>query len=315
MTMRILIRLIAALALASVALPAAAQDKVRLLLDWFVNPDHAALVIAKQRGLFAKQGLDVELIAPADPNAPPKLVAAGQAEYALSYQPTLQMLAAEGLPLVRVGVLVAQPLNSLVALEDGPVKTIADFKGRKIGYSIAGFEEALLGAILEKAGLTLKDVTLINVNFALTTALMSKQVDGVIGAFRNFELNDLALHKAKGRLWEVEKNGVPTYDELILVTKRETVDVARTKRLLAALAEATAWLRANPDEAWGIFSTSGKELDGELNKLAWKDTLPLLAADPTALDRDRYQAFADFLVKRGLIKQAPPLDSYLREIK
>ncbi len=78
--------------------PAAnAQEKVRILLDWFVNPDHAALVIAKQRGLFDKQGLDVELIAPADPNAPPKLVAAGQADYALSYQPTLQMLAAEGL--------------------------------------------------------------------------------------------------------------------------------------------------------------------------------------------------------------------------
>jgi hypothetical protein len=207
--MRIVVRLFAALVLASIALPVAAQDKVRLLLDWFVNPDHAALVIAKQRGIFAKHGLDVELIAPADPNAPPKLVAAGQAEYAVSYQPTLQMLVAEGLPLVRVGVLVAQPLNSLVVLEDGPVKAIADFKGRKIGYSIAGFEEALLGAILEKAGLTLKDVTLINVNFALTTALMSKQVDGVIGAFRNFELNDLALHKARGRLWEVEKNGVP----------------------------------------------------------------------------------------------------------
>ena len=317
--MRLLIRLLTALALVSPiaggALPAAAQDKVRLLLDWFVNPDHAALVIAKQRGIFTRHGLDVELIAPADPNAPPKLVAAGQAEYAVSYQPTLQMLVAEGLPLVRVGVLVAQPLNSLVVLEDGPVKSIADFKGRKIGYSIAGFEEALLGAILEKAGLTLKDVTLININFALTTALMSKQVDGVIGAFRNFELNDLALHKAKGRLWEVEKNGVPAYDELVLITKRETVDMARTKKLLAAIAEATTWLKANPDEAWGIFSKSGKELDSELNKLAWKDTLPLLAADPTALDRARYTAFADFLVKRGLIKQAPPLDSYLREIK
>ncbi|HZB53850.1 MAG TPA: ABC transporter substrate-binding protein [Reyranella sp.] len=317
--MRLHIRLLTALALVSLitggALPAAAQDKVRLLLDWFVNPDHAALVIAKQRGIFTRHGLDVELIAPADPNAPPKLVAAGQAEYAVSYQPTLQMLVAEGLPLVRVGVLVAQPLNSLVVLEDGPVKSIADFKGRKIGYSIAGFEEALLGAILEKAGLTLKDVTLININFALTTALMSKQVDGVIGAFRNFELNDLALHKAKGRLWEVEKNGVPAYDELVLITKRETVDVARTKKLLAAITEATTWLKANPDEAWGIFSKSGKELDSELNKLAWKDTLPLLAADPTALDRARYTAFADFLVKRGLIKQAPPLDSYLREIK
>ena len=305
----------AGLALAGLAGPAAAQEKVRVLLDWFVNPDHAALVIARERGFFARQGLDVELIAPADPNAPPKLVAAGQADYAVSYQPTLQMLAAEGLPLVRVGVLVAQPLNSLVALEDGPIKTIADFKGRKIGYSIAGFEEAILGAMLETAGLTIKDVTLINVNFALTTALMSQQVDGVIGAFRNFELNDLALHRAAGRLWPVEQYGVPAYDELVLVAGRDKLDVPRTRKLLAALAESTAWLKANGEEAWGVFSRSGKELDSTLNRMAWKDTLPLLAADPSALDRARYTAFADFLVKRGLIKQAPPLDSYLREIR
>ena len=313
--MRIIIRLIAALALCCAALPAAAQDKVRLLLDWFVNPDHAALVIAKERGLFAKHGLDVELIAPADPNAPPKLVAAGQAEYAVSYQPTLQMLVAEGLPLVRVGVLVAQPLNSLAALETSSVKTIADFKGKKIGFSVSGFEEAVLGAMLESAGLSLKDVTLININFALTTALMSKQVDGVIGAFRNFELNDLELNKAKGRMWLVEQHGVPAYDELILVAKRETVDIARTKKLLAAVAEATQWLKANPADAWAIFSKSGKDLGNDLNRLAWKDTLPLLAVDPVALDRARYETFAAFLVKRGLIKQAPPLDSYLRDIK
>lgn len=309
-----LIGLMTALALACTALPAAAQDKVRLLLDWFVNPDHAALVIAKQRGIFTKHGLEVELIAPADPNAPPKLVAAGQADYAVSYQPTLQMLVAEGLPLLRVGVLVAQPLNSLVALEDSAVKTIADFKGRKIGYSVSGFEEAVLGAMLESAGLSLKDVTLVNVNFALTTALMSKQVDGVIGAFRNFELNDLEINKAKGRLWLVENHGVPTYDELILVAKRETVDVGRTKRLLTAIAEATAWIKANPAEGWALFARYGKEFDNELNKLAWKDTVPLLADAPASLDRARYEAFAAFLMKRGLIKQVPPLDSYLRDV-
>lgn len=313
--MRVVRGLILALIFSSLALPAFAQDKVRVLLDWFVNPDHAALVIAKQHGFFSKHGLDVELIAPADPNAPPKLVAAGQADYAVSYQPTLQMLAAEGLPLVRVGVLVGQPLNSLVALEESPVKTIADFKGRKIGYSVSGFEEAVLGAMLESAGLTLKDVTLVNVNFALTTALMSKQVDGVIGAFRNFELNDLDLNKAKGRIWLVEKHGVPTYDELILIARRETADAAKTGRFLAAIAEATAWLKANPTEGWSLFSGYGKEFDNDLNRLAWKDTVPLLADDPRFLDRARYVAFADFLVKRGLIKQAPPVDSYLLQIR
>src|ERR1700692_1218425 len=62
---------------------ASAADKLSVVLDWFVNPDHAPLVIAKEGGYFARHGLDVDLIAPADPSAPPRLVAAGQADVAV----------------------------------------------------------------------------------------------------------------------------------------------------------------------------------------------------------------------------------------
>src|SRR3546814_9566968 len=72
---------------------------------WFVNPDHGPLVVAQEQGFFAAQGLEVEMIAPADPNDPPKLVAAGEADLAVSYQPQLHLLAAAGLPLARIGTL------------------------------------------------------------------------------------------------------------------------------------------------------------------------------------------------------------------
>lgn len=310
--------LAAALLATALALPSAARaaDKVTILLDWFLNPDHAALVIAKTQGIFAKHGLDVELIVPADPSAPPRLVAAGKGDYAVSYQPQLQMMVADKVPLVRVGVLVAQPLNSLVVLADGPIKKIADLKGKKIGFSVAGFEEVTLAAMLETNGLKLGDVTLVNVNFALTAALKSKQVDAVIGAFRNFELNDLEIEGMKGTAFLVEQHGVPIYDELVLVAKKETLDMAKTRRLLAALKEATTWLRANPDAAWKAFEAyGGKEVANELNKRAWKDTLPLLAADPAALDSMRYERFASFLKTRGLIKEVPDINSYVKEIK
>jgi putative hydroxymethylpyrimidine transport system substrate-binding protein len=310
-----------ALGAAGLARPAAGADKITVLLDWFLNPDHAALVIAKTQGYFAKRNLEVELVVPADPSAPPKLVAAGKGDYAVSYQPQLQMLVAterpsESLPLVRVGVLVAQPLNSLVSLADGPVRSIADLKGRKVGYSVAGFEDAILAAMLETVGLALKDVTLINVNFNLTTALKSKQVDAVIGAFRNFELNDLEIENLKGAAFMVENHGVPLYDELILVARRDGLDIGKTARLLEALREATTWVRSHPDAAWQAFAAyGGKEVANELNRRAWKDTLPLLAADPAALDRARYERFAAFLTARGLVKRDVPVDSYVREIK
>ena len=132
-------------------------------------------------------------MAPADPSAPPKLVAAGQAEIAVSYQPQLHIQVASGLPLVRFATLVATPLNALVVLEDSPIRSIADLAGRKVGFSVGGFEDALLRAMLAGHGLSLDSVTLINVNFSLSPALISGQVDAVIGAFRNFELAQMDI--------------------------------------------------------------------------------------------------------------------------
>ena len=105
-----------AIALSFCAAPLSAQDKVTLLLDWFVNPDHGPIIIAQEKGFFAEQNLSVEVIAPADPSAPPKMVAAGQADIAISYQPQLHLQIHEGLPLQRVGTLVATPLSCLLVL-------------------------------------------------------------------------------------------------------------------------------------------------------------------------------------------------------
>src|ERR1044071_6895579 len=154
-----MIRLAAALLAMGIALtPAAAAEKMTVLLDWFVNPDHAPLIVAKEQGFFKKHGAEIELVEPADPNLPPKLVAAGQGDIAVTYQPNLYLQIQEGLPLVRIGGAIDTPLNTLVALDGGAIKSIADLKGKKIGYSISGFEDAMLGVMLENNGLKASDV-------------------------------------------------------------------------------------------------------------------------------------------------------------
>ncbi len=304
------------LALASAA-PAAAQtkaEKLTVLLDWFVNPDHGPLIVALQKGFFREAGLEVELIEPADPNDPPKLVAAGQAPLAVSYQPQLHIQAAEGLPLTRIGTLVDTPLNTLLVLDESPVKAIADLKGRKVGFSVGGFEDAVLKAMLAPAGLTLDDITLINVNFSLSPALLSGQVDAVIGAYRNFELNQLAIEGYKGRAFYVEEHGVPPYDELIIIANSGKLDDPRLKPFLAALERGVQFLINHPEAAWGLFAGYKAGLDDELNRRAWRDTLPRFALRPAALDRGRYAAFARFLQAQGVIGKTPPVESYAVEL-
>ncbi len=289
------------------ATPAFAADQMSVVLDWFVNPDHGPIIVAQENGYFAEQGLEVEVIAPADPSDPPKLAAAGKADLAISYQPQLHLQVAEGLPLKRVGTLVATPLNCLLTLEDGPVQSIADLAGRKIGFSIAGVEEALLGAMLQPDGIGLDDVELVNVNWSLSPALMSGQVDAVIGAFRNFELNQMEIEGIAGRCLYPEEHGVPAYDELIYVANPDTMDADQIARFLAATEKATQYIINHPDESWKIFAATSAELDDALNAMAWQDTLPRFALRPSALDEGRYARFESFLHDRGLVPTVRPV--------
>ncbi len=294
----------------------AQAEKLTVLLDWFVNPDHAPLFVAQEKGFFKARGLDVEFIAPSNPNDPPKLVAAGQADIAVSYQHQHQVQVAEGLPLTRIATLVATPLNSLVVLKDGPIKTIADLKGKTIGYSVGGFETAILKAMLAKEGLTLDDVKLVNVNFSLSPSLFTGQTDAVIGAFRNFELNQMDIEGRPGRAFFVEEHGVPPYDELILVAASKNTADPRLRRFVDALEEGVQFLVNHPEESWKLFVSGDRaSLDDELNRRAWRDTLPRFALRPGALDRARYMRFSEFLQREKLVTTMPPLESWAVELR
>jgi putative hydroxymethylpyrimidine transport system substrate-binding protein len=299
-------KLITAIALLAAA-PAWAEDKMTVLLDWFINPDHGPIIVAQENGYFAEQGLEVEIVPPADPSAPPRLVAAGQAELAVSYQPQLHLQIHEGLPLKRVGTLVATPLNCLLVLEDGPIESLADLKGKKIGFSVAGVEEAILTAMLNAHGVALDDIELINVNFSLSPSLMTGQVDAVIGAFRNFELNQMDIEGVAGRCFYIEEEGVPPYDELIYVANPETMDADMIARFLAATEKATQYIVNNPEKSWEIFAATSPELQDELNARAWVDTLPRFALRPAGFDAGRYARFEAFLKDSGMIDSINPV--------
>ena len=294
--------------------PIMAGEKMTVLLDWFVNPDHAPLIIAQEKGFFNAAGLDVKLIAPSDPSMPPKLVAAGKADLAVSYQPQLHVQVDQGLPLIRIATLVSTPLNSLVVLKDGPIKSIKDLKNKKIGFSVGGFEDALLSVMLNKYGLSLKDVTLINVNFSLSPSILSGKVDAVIGAFRNFELNQMDIVNKPGRAFYPEEEGVPPYDELILVANKNNTSDPRFRKFVNAIEYAVQYLINHPKESWNSFIRAHKKLNDELNKRAWRDTLPRFALRPATFDRTRYIRFAEFLKKEGLIKNVLPVGHYAIEL-
>lgn len=304
-----------ALSFAAAATPAHSAEKLKVMLEWFVNPDHAPLVIAKELGYFDKAGLEIELIPPADPSSVPRLIAAGQADIGIHYQPSLYLDHQAGLPLKRFGTLVETPLNTVTVLKDGPIQDLRDLKGKTVGFSVSGFEDAMLGQMLRSVGLSLTDVTLVNVNFALSQSLLSGQVDATIGGFRNFELTQIELEGGTAKAFYPEENAVPIYDELIFIAAKGTLEKPELEQFLRAIEQATIYLTNRPEDAWQLFIKAYPNLNDALNKRAFTDTLPRFAKRPAALDHGRYERFGAFMKDSGLIPSIPSVEELAVELK
>lgn len=303
------------LALTAAILSAHVQAETKtltLMLDWFVNPNHGAIVIAKQRGYFQQQGLNIEILEPADPSMPPKLVAANKIDLAISYQPDLTIDVAAGLPLIRAATLIATPLNTLMVLDNNKINDLSDLKGKKIGVSIAGNEAASIGTMLQTVNVSLADVHIINVGWALSSSLASGKVDAIWGGQRNFETNQLALEGYQAKTFFPEEHGVPVYDELVLVANAKNYNKDAIRAFNKALEQATTYIVNHPQAAWREFVAYAPDtLNNELNKRAWNDTLTRFALRPAAVDWQRYDDYAQFLYAHRVIATLPKARDYV----
>jgi putative hydroxymethylpyrimidine transport system substrate-binding protein len=252
----------------------------------------------------------VELIGPADPSDPPKLVAAGKADIALTYQPQFMMQVDNGLPLVMVGTLIDKPLNCLVVLKNSGIKSLTDLKGKRIGYSNSGMNNAALKVMLGKNGVAFEEVQAINVHYDLTQALLSGKVDAVTGMMRNFEVLQMELADHPARAFFPEQNGLPVYSELIFIAQKKPNADPRIPRFLHAVNQGLSYLRQHPEESWQSFAKAYPELNNELNHRAWASTLPYFTSDTRQFNTENFLRFAAFLQQNGVIKTVQPLRQY-----
>lgn len=285
----------------------AGAQKLTLTLDWTPNPDHVGFYDAQDTGRFAHAGLDVTIRAPSDPTAPLKLVGVGQSDLAVSYEQELFFAAAKKLPVVAVAAVVPQPLNSFMAIEP-QIKSLRDLEQRTLGITGAPSDYATLDTALASVSLQRKDVKLVPLGYNLLPALLAHRVDAVLGAYRNVEGIQLQLRGLHPTIIPVNRAGVPTYDELVLVANKHRLQHDRTyrsqvKRFVAAFLAGTADARRHPAHALAILKKVTASTATFLSR-ATPATLQLLAGpDGTGcLSLRDWQHFGTWMHTRGLLK-------------
>ena len=279
------------------------QRDLTLVLDYLPNPDHAGIYLAQSRGDFARAGLRVRIVTPSDPAAPLKLVAAGRADLAISYEPEILLARAKGADVLSVGALATRPLTSLMSVRGKPVSP-QSLKGKIVGTSGIPYQDAYLETILKNAGVDPSSVKKVNVGFNLVPAMLSGKVDATLGAFWNVEGVQLQREKRDPRILPVDRAGVPTYDELILVARRATVreEGALIRRFIQALQRGTVAARRDPAAAVDALLEASPDLKRGFTAASVAATLPALFPSQPGKpfgwqDPVNWQAYIDWMVE------------------
>jgi putative hydroxymethylpyrimidine transport system substrate-binding protein len=294
------------------------KQALSLALDFYPNPDHAGVYMAQQKGYFEEAGLDVSISSPSDPSAPLKLVASGQSDLAITYEPEVVLAHDQELPVVAIAALVNRPLTSLIWLQSSGIKGVADLKGKTVAYAGIPYQEAFLRTILSGAGVNPESVKAVNVGFGLLPALVGGSAQAMLGGYSNVEGVDLQQRGKAPVITPVDELGVPTYDELVLVANKGKLEEEPEpfRLFIAALERGTEAAVADPAAATAAVIEANHDLEPELTEAEMKATLPLLAArdgdHPYGyMDPKQWEEFAAWMRDEELTSALPSASELL----
>lgn len=279
----------------------AADVKLNLMLDWFPNVDHLPIYVAKEKGYFLDQGVELNIISPSDTSDALKLAASGTIDLAVSYQPQTIIAADQGLALKVIAPLVVHPLTTLLFLDSKGINAPTDLSHKKIGYTVPGLMDVILDAFATINNI--EDYTPVNVGFTILPALVSNKVDAVMGPFKTYETVSMAQHGYTAQFFELEKWGIPDYEELIFVCSPKTLKEKQdaVKGFVNAIEKAFDYTKKHPQDALVTYLSAVPQADKKIETAAFELTLPYFAVK-SGHNLEKWQAFADFALKYGLIK-------------
>lgn len=289
-----------------------------LSLDWTPNPDHVGLYYAQDKGFFSQAKLSVKMRTPSDPSAPIKLVGLNKVDLAISYEPELFFAGEKGLPVKAVAAVIPVPLNSLIALRDSGIASAAAMKGKKVGITGIPADDAILSTLARTGGLQKADVKAVNVGFNLVTSLLSHKVDAILGGYRNVEAIQIEQESGTRPVTlPVDRLGVPSYDELVLVANARRLDsdadyADMVKRFAGAFLKASRAAQADPAGAIAIMRKA-TDYKPEFLRESVPATLKLLTPPGGrplgCLDQDAWRSYGGWMHQTGLLTKEVSADA------
>ncbi|MGI5879293.1 MAG: ABC transporter substrate-binding protein [Syntrophomonadaceae bacterium] len=137
------------------------QTEVTVILDWVPNTNHTGLYVARDKGFYEAEGLNVKIIQPSEGGAS-ALIAAGQGDFGISYQEELTIARSKGIPVIALAAVIQHNTSGFASPKDRNIKTPKDFEGKTYGGWGSPAETAVIKALMDKFDADINKVNMLN---------------------------------------------------------------------------------------------------------------------------------------------------------
>ncbi len=280
-------------------------EKVTVVLDWTPNTNHTGLYVAKDKGYFKEEGLDVEIIMPGEAGAD-QLTASGKADFGVSYQESITEARVQGVPLVSIAAVIQHNTSGFASPADKNIKSPKDFEGKTYGGWGAPVEKSVIESLMKTENADVGKVSIVNMGDADFFTAVKRDIDfawiyygwtGVEAELRGEKINMIYLTDYSEKL---------DYYTPVLATNEKMIkdNPDTVKAFVKAASKGYEFAIDNPGKAGDILLKNAPDLDSELVKKSQEWLSPRYQDDAGRWGEQKlevWENYADWMYENGLL--------------
>lgn len=290
--------------------PSPTQQDVTLMLDWVPNTNHTGIYVAQANGYFRDAGLNVTIIEPGEVYAE-HTVAAGVADFGVSFQEQVTLARADEVPIVSIAAIIQHNSSGFASRADLGVHSPRDWEGLRYGSFGSPFEAPTLDVLMSCDGGEFKTLEIVNTGFSDPLALLDEALTDLSWIFYGWqgiqaEYEGIDLQIVMMEDWF---DCIPDYYTPVFIASEKTIRERPqvVSAFLEAIARGYRFAIDNPDQAAEILLEAVPELNEELVRRSQSWLSPRYQADASRWgeqDLQVWQAYSAWMVENGILAES-----------